>query len=173
MAYKICMPSMGAMMEEGTILSWKVKEGDVVTKGQLLFEFESDKSSFSYESPTDGVMLKILIPEGQKAAVGLGIALLGKPGEDVTAVLTDEPVSGKALSEEEALQPSALDKTATGSRPISEDDRVRVKISPRARKLAEQLKVDISTIQGSGPGGRIESLDVELAVKKGKEATQP
>jgi pyruvate dehydrogenase E2 component (dihydrolipoamide acetyltransferase) len=134
---------MGAMMEEGTILSWKVKEGDPVTKGQLLFEFESDKSAFSYESPSDGVVLKILVPEGQKAAVGLGIALLGEPGEDITDALPADRVP------------------------------VRVKISPRARKLAEQLKLDISTVQGTGPGGRIESLDVERAAKKGEKASQP
>jgi pyruvate dehydrogenase E2 component (dihydrolipoamide acetyltransferase) len=137
MALEICMPSMGATMEEGTILSWKVKEGDCVTKGQVLFEFESDKSAFSYESPSDGVVLKILTPDGQKAAVGLAVALLGAPGENIT--------------EEQAVS-------------------ARVKISPRARKLAEQLRVDISKIKGSGPGGRIESPDVERAAKKGEAA---
>jgi pyruvate dehydrogenase E2 component (dihydrolipoamide acetyltransferase) len=155
MSYKICMPSMGAMMEEGTILSWKVKEGDSVTKGQLLFEFESDKSTFSYESPNDGVVLRILVPEGQKAAVGLGIALLAEPGEDVSDALPAEPAGKEQPSSQHAGVPA------------------RVKISPRARKLAEQLQVDISKLQGSGPGGRIESQDVERAAKKGEGAARP
>jgi pyruvate dehydrogenase E2 component (dihydrolipoamide acetyltransferase) len=169
MASRICMPSMGAMMEEGTILSWKVKEGEAVAKGQPLFEFESDKSSFTYESPNEGAVLKILIPEGQKAAVGQVIALLGEAGEDVAEALPSGP-AGEDIAGALPAEPARAEQPASRQ---EERASARIKISPRARKLAEQLQVDISRVQGSGPGGRIESQDVERAAEKGGPASRP
>ena len=158
MINKILMPSMGATMEEGTIIAWKVSEGDQVKAGDVLLELETDKSTFDFESPCDGVVRKILATEGQDVPVQQLIAIIGdaddeipqewlkanQPAERVQAARSDQPVAAQSFA-----VPSGKSRG--------------IKISPRARKLAEQLGVDISKVIGSGPNGRIESPDVEQA----------
>jgi pyruvate dehydrogenase E2 component (dihydrolipoamide acetyltransferase) len=160
MLRKITMPSMGATMEEGVIVGWKVKEGDAVKAGEILLELESDKSTYEFESPCDGIIRKIIALEGQTVPVQHLIAVIGDGNEPIPA---DWLTQGPSASQ-------SADKTITGvspaasiaSAPAAGQGR-EVKASPRARKLAEKLGVDLKTVTGTGPGGRIESADVEKA----------
>lgn len=152
---------MGATMEEGTIVSWKVKEGDAVKTGQVLLELESDKSVFEYESPCDGLIRKILAKEGETLAVQSTIAVIGDAGDAIPAEwLIATPAAKPAIAAVATIAPTVQAATAG-----AKFDKGGPKISPRARKLAEQLGVDIVKVTGTGPAGRIESADVEKAAK--------
>ena len=162
MLQQIKLPSMGATMEEGTIVSWKVKEGDAVKTGQVLLELESDKSVFEFESPCDGLIRKILAKDGETLAVQSTIAVIGDadtaiPAEWLAAAPAAKPAGASAAT----VAPPPVRASAAGTL----FDKDGPKISPRARKLAEQLGVEIAQIAGSGPGGRIESADVEKAAR--------
>jgi pyruvate dehydrogenase E2 component (dihydrolipoamide acetyltransferase) len=146
---------MGATMEQGTILAWRVSEGDSVSIGTILCELETDKSTFDFESPVSGTVLKLVAQPGTALAVGGTMAVIGKTGEQIPAdwlITSPEPTSAPDLSAaiSEQAQNHSLDSD-------------RVKISPKARKLAKEIGIDISTIKGSGPDGRIESADIERA----------
>lgn len=164
MAQNIKMPSLGATMEEGIIIAWKVKESDTVKSGQVIVELETDKSTFEYESPCDGMVLKIITEAGETVPVNHVIAVIGQPGEEITTDLpTNKIVQNK---NEEAGRADSIVASHSGiSAGEKKDD---VKISPKARKLAESLNVDITTITGSGPGGRIESGDIEKVKDSGR-----
>ena len=162
MLQQIKLPSMGATMEEGTIVSWKVKEGDTVKIGQVLLELESDKSVFEYESPCDGQILKIFAQDGETLAVQSIIAVIG----DACDAIPDEwivaaPVATSATASVAIAAP--ILETATSV--VAMFEKGGPKISPRARKLADELGVNIAKITGTGPGGRIESPDVEKAAQ--------
>jgi pyruvate dehydrogenase E2 component (dihydrolipoamide acetyltransferase) len=159
------MPSLSATMEEGTIVSWRVKEGDRINTGGILAEIESDKSVFEYECPCEGVVRKLLVPEGQSCPVQATIAVVGDEKETIPAewLSPAAAVGAAALSPSPAASPSA----PSAHQPAS-PSKDRVRISPRARKLAEELGVDIANVSGTGPGGRIESSDIENAAREGK-----
>jgi len=162
MLQQIKLPSMGATMEEGTIVSWKVKEGDTVKIGQVLLELESDKSVFEYESPCDGVIRKILAKDGETRPVQSTIAVIGDAGEIIPAEwLIAASAANSATSSVTIVAPTAQTAATTDTK----FDKGGPKISPRARKLADQRGVDISKVTGTGPGGRIESSDVEKTLK--------
>jgi pyruvate dehydrogenase E2 component (dihydrolipoamide acetyltransferase) len=156
MLNEIRIPSMGATMEEGKIVVWRVKEGDRVKPGDVLLEIETDKSVFEVESPCGGVVRRILVPEGETKPVQTLIALVGDPTDDLPA-LTPAQASPRADPGAPVPPPTAEPRAAG---PVND-----VKISPRARKLAEQLGVDIRKVSGSGPEGRIESADIERAAR--------
>ena len=161
MLQQIKLPTMGATMEEGTIVSWKVKEGDSVKTGQLILEFESDKSVFDFECPCDGLVRKILAQEGEVVKVQSVIAIIGDAGEAIPAGwLTVAPPSPSVPAK--VATPMTTDQVPAA---VAKFDKGGPKISPRAKKSAEQLGVDIAKITGTGPGGRIESADVERAAK--------
>ncbi len=178
------MPKMGDTMEEGKILRWIKQEGDQVKRGESLAEVETDKVNIEIESFASGVLRKILVPEGESAPIGAGIALIGAPdeplpvspsGDGSVKVATIETrrdttagaASGKALSEAkgdyQAMQASILSPTA-------ENSQGRIFISPIARRLAEEHHLDYSHIEGTGPNGRIIKLDIEAALAKEQEA---
>ena len=165
MLNKITMPSMGATIEEGTIVVWSLNEGDRVNAGDVLVEIESDKATFDYESPCDGVVRKILVEEGETVPVGQLIAIVGDEGEEIPADWLESAAEESARSSAQVTQAGPQAKEAT--KPAGTG---RVKISPRARKLAEKLGVDVANVTGSGPGGRIESFDIE---KAGKQIGEP
>ncbi len=143
MITKIIMPKLGETMDEGQIGKWLRKEGEKVEKGESLFEVISDKANFEVESPSTGVLRKILAEEGQ-------------------AVPVTKVVGYIADSMEEQL-PEEVTTVTKPSEPVSppSERKKRIKISPLARKLAEQRGIDVSQIEGSGPGGRITKEDVE------------
>ncbi|MCD6169696.1 MAG: 2-oxo acid dehydrogenase subunit E2 [Candidatus Latescibacteria bacterium] len=140
MITRIIMPKLGETMEEGQIGKWLKKEGERVEKGQPLFEVASDKANFEMESPATGFLRKILYEKGQTVPVTKTIGYIADSMEE-------------QLPEETA----AVSETVS-SRPERKN---RIKISPLARRLAEQRGIDISKINGTGPGGRITKEDVE------------
>jgi pyruvate dehydrogenase E2 component (dihydrolipoamide acetyltransferase) len=184
MPIELKMPALSPTMEEGTLAKWLVKEGDTVAAGDLLAEIETDKATMEFEAVDEGTIAKILVAEGtDEVKVGTVIAIITEEGEDAGAAASaptaaKEPVE-KGGGETGAGQPAtptpAPDVKGYGANP-AEDAKIaaatpasapasgggdRVKASPLARRLAEQRGIDLSALQGSGPGGRIVKADLE------------
>jgi pyruvate dehydrogenase E2 component (dihydrolipoamide acetyltransferase) len=147
MATPIAMPKLGLSMKTGTLGKWLKKEGDSVKKGEALVEVMTDKITNKVEAPADGILLKIVSAKGVKLPVGGLMGVIGEAGEDISAVLAAGPVTTEDAP-----------KAAPGG---------KVKISPAARKLAEENGIDYTRISGTGPEGRITREDVERAIEEG------
>ncbi|MBO6896926.1 MAG: pyruvate dehydrogenase complex dihydrolipoamide acetyltransferase [Shimia sp.] len=176
MPIEILMPALSPTMEEGTLAKWLVKEGDDVSSGDLLAEIETDKATMEFEAVEDGVIGKILVPEGSEGvAVNSPIAILLEEGEsasDLGATSTATPEEATE-STPEAAAPSgapAAPTPAAPAAPVAADGN-RIFASPLARRIAANKGLDLSTIQGSGPRGRIVKADVEGATTS--PAAQP
>lgn len=151
-------------MEKGTITEWHKSEGDAVKNGEVLCEVETDKAVMDYEADFDAVLLKIVISDGQSAAVGETIAVYGEEGEDVEDLVPGditevEPTPSASPAAQETLPPGQ--KTVPQVKPESpaESGR-RIKSSPLARKMAADLGIDLSVVHGSGYDGRIIKQDI-------------
>ncbi|WP_084583062.1 pyruvate dehydrogenase complex dihydrolipoamide acetyltransferase [Sphingomonas azotifigens] len=177
MGIEIKMPALSPTMEEGTLAKWLVKEGDTVKSGDLLAEIETDKATMEFEAVDEGVIGKILVAEGtDNVKVGTVIAVIAGEGEDVssaTAAPAPSPTpapapapaaSAAAPTPTPAPAPAAQPAAATGS---------RVKASPLARRIAADKGVELSTVTGSGPNGRIVKADVEGAKPGAAPAAAP
>ena len=181
MPIELKMPALSPTMEEGTLAKWLVKEGDEVKSGDILAEIETDKATMEFEAVDEGKIAKILVPEGTDGVkVGAPIAIMAGEGEAVDASAvpkadTAAPAPPKPAPEPKAdatpkspppqapvETPAAPPQTAAPAR--AEGD--RVKASPLARRLAQAQNIDLSSIQGSGPGGRIVRADIDAAVGK-------
>lgn len=166
MAKYIEMPKLADTMTEGTLVKWRVKEGDKVATGDVVAEVETDKATMEMEAFDDGILHKLLVAAGQKVPCGTPIALLiGKneqPPEDgsLPAVVAKPATVAKAASPVASVAASAV-AHATGSRAATSASGSRVKASPLARKIAAAYGVNLSALRGTGPGGRIVALDVE------------
>jgi len=160
MIREIIMPKLGETMEEGYLISWRKKEGDRVEKGEILFEVMSDKTNFEVESQYSGYLRKILFQPSDKPI----------PVTTVIAYLTDTPDEVLEISEkkEEIKVETKKEETllAETKEEIQENKEERIKISPVARKLAEEYKINIKEIKGTGPDGRIEKSDVLEYIEK-------
>jgi pyruvate dehydrogenase E2 component (dihydrolipoamide acetyltransferase) len=177
MPIELKMPALSPTMEEGTLAKWLVKEGDVVAAGDLLAEIETDKATMEFEAVDEGTIAKILVAEGtDEVKVGTVIALIAGEGEEAGAAASApaaarEPVA-KDGGETGAGQPAQ--EVAAPAAPVAPQPEAdagdRVKASPLARRLAEQRGIDLGSLQGSGPGGRIVKADVDGAAGK---AAQP
>jgi len=151
MATPIAMPKLGLAMKTGTVGKWLKQEGDSVKKGEALVEVMTDKITNKVESPADGILLKIAAAKGTKLPVGGLMGAIGEAGEDISAVLAAGPVTaGDEKPQAKAAAPGG-----------------KVKISPAARKLAEENEIDYTLIGGTGPEGRITREDVEKAIAEG------
>ncbi len=169
---EIQMPKLSDTMTEGTLVSWKKKVGDQVTAGEVLAEIETDKATMEWEASDDGTLTEIFVEEGGKVNVGDKIAFIGEEGEKAAPA---EKSTKEAAPKEEAEKPAAKKETKAepaAAAPAAEakaepaeksDTTGRVKASPLARKIAEEKGVDLSTVTGSGPGGRIVEKDVTSA----------
>jgi pyruvate dehydrogenase E2 component (dihydrolipoamide acetyltransferase) len=155
MAFEFKFPDVGEGITEGTIVKWKVKEGDSVKADQILAEVETDKAVVEIPSPKKGVILKLNHKAGEVINVGEVIAVIGEKGEKVERY-TGSVVGFLPEAEEET-------KTVQKKRVVSKSD-VGVKAAPIVRKLAKVLDVDIYSIKGTGPDGRITEDDVKGAV---------
>lgn len=179
MSKKIQMPALSPTMEEGTLAKWLVKEGDIVSSGDLLAEIETDKATMEFEAVDEGKIAKILVAEGAEGVkVGTVIAIIAEEGEDVSEAAAGsalpamaeaptpkaDPVPAKAEA-----APAAAPKADAVSAPASEG---RVKASPLARRLAEAKGVDLASVTGSGPNGRVVKADLEGAAPAA-EASAP
>jgi pyruvate dehydrogenase E2 component (dihydrolipoamide acetyltransferase) len=152
------MPKLSDTMEEGVLLAWKKHEGDEVQAGEVLAEIETDKAVMDLEAFASGVLRKILVQNGETVPSGTLIGVIGEPEEDITAALTDTIAAAPAggSSTKATTVPSAGPVAATPA-PAQRD---RPMASPRAKVLAAERGVDLSTITGTGPGGRIVEDDV-------------
>ncbi len=159
MAQEILMPKLGLTMAEGSIEEWKFKEGDTVKKGDILFSVATDNLSNDVESEVDGVLLKILLPEGKTAPCEAVIAYIGEAGE----VVAEGCPSSESVAAQAPASASAPAATREPGAPIL--------ASPAAKKLAKEKGVDLALIVGTGPKGRITLEDVEayLAAPKAIE----
>ena len=183
MAQIIDMPKLSDTMTVGTLVKWLKKEGDSVKSGDMLAEVETDKATMELECFFDGTLLKIFSPAGSQVAIGAPLCAVGKPGEVVEAPAGQPaaPAAAPASKEEPKAPAPAPVVTAPTHAPapvaasVSEQSRAvgeRIKISPLAKKLADEKGVDPSTVTGSGPGGRIVRADIEAAAKNPKPAAK-
>jgi pyruvate dehydrogenase E2 component (dihydrolipoamide acetyltransferase) len=170
MAIELKMPALSPTMEEGTLAKWLVKEGDTVASGDILAEIETDKATMEFEAVDEGVVTKILVPEGTDGVkVGTPIALIGGEGEEAAA---PAQAAAPAAEKPAAPAPKAEAPSAPAPAPVEtpaapaqaaaapKADGDRIKASPLARKLAQAQGIDLSALKGSGPGGRIVRADL-------------
>jgi pyruvate dehydrogenase E2 component (dihydrolipoamide acetyltransferase) len=172
MAVEIKMPQLSDTMSAGKILAWKKKEGERVERGDILAEVETDKANLEIECFHPGTLLKVVAPTGTNAKVGEVIAIIGQAGEQVSAPTGAAQTQPAAQAAPVAPAPAAPSPAlAAPPRPVSPTAPAqgafvspdRIKASPLARKVAQQRNIDLATIQGSGPNGRIVRDDVERA----------
>lgn len=171
MATSMVMPQMGYDMHEGKVVRWLKKEGEEVIRGEVIAEIETDKATVEYEAYTGGVMAKIVAEEGVTIPVGGLIAVITSPGEAIPEGILDADTSAAlaaptapATSTAPAETGEAADaddwKLPTPEEAATASNNGEVRASPLARRLAEERGVDLSTITGTGPGGRITEADV-------------
>jgi pyruvate dehydrogenase E2 component (dihydrolipoyllysine-residue acetyltransferase) len=173
MPEKILMMALSPTMETGTLVRWRKKEGDTVASGDILCEVETDKATMDYESASDGMLLKIVVQAGGQAKVGDTIAILGKPGEDFSALLADSrPVAGKSVPAPSSAPAAGTSAPSAARLPAAVQAGTlpaagRVRSSPLARRIAAQRGIDLRSIRGSGPEGRVVRRDLEAAPAAG------
>ena len=174
------MPKMGDTMEEGKIIRWLKQEGDPVKKGDSLAEIETEKVNIEVEAFASGVLRRILVPAGESAAVGAGIALVGAPDEPLPGETSDNgPGTMKPASSPTPVSNTGIEKADNTPKSVpangvyNTNERGRVFISPLARRFAEEHQLDYTKIHGTGPNGRIIKLDVESALTTHPAAASP
>jgi pyruvate dehydrogenase E2 component (dihydrolipoamide acetyltransferase) len=169
MPINVTMPRLSDTMEQGTVVKWHVKVGDKVTSGQVIADIETDKATMEQAAFDDGTIASLLCPEGKQVKVGEVIAVLAEEGESVSAA-----ASGASPTAPRAAAPAAPAATpAAAGRTIVADvkavpveiDGERTRVSPVARRMAEEMGVDLSQVTGSGPGGRVIKRDIVLAAE--------
>lgn len=180
MAEIVKMPKLSDTMTEGVVAEWHKKVGDKVKSGELLAEIETDKATMEFESYQDGVLLHIGVPKGGAAPVDSILAILGKEGEDISALLASAGKSAAAVAEApkapepKASAPASVPAVSAGepvasanaapAKAPSISENGRYKASPLAKRLAQEKGLDIMAIAGSGEGGRVVRRDVESFV---------
>ncbi len=160
MATEVKLPRLGQGMESGTIVRWLKREGDPVRKNEPLYELDTDKVTQEVEAEADGVLVKIVVPEGE-VAVGATIAMIETNGAEAAPVAEEAPVPAADPSAPAAA--SAPAATAPAAVPAPRGAGGRVKASPLARRIARERGVDLASVVGTGPDGRIVAEDVERA----------
>ena len=183
MASRVVMPKLSDTMEEGRILRWLRKEGESIETGQALAEVETDKATVEMESYGNGTILRLVTPEGQFVKVGDVIAIVGQPGEDVSSLLppaggapAQSPAPAAAASAQPAPPPAAAAPAARAVVPPSPGAGApapsgrSLRASPLALRMAAEAGLDLASLQGSGPQGRIVKRDIEAALT---QAPQP
>jgi pyruvate dehydrogenase E2 component (dihydrolipoamide acetyltransferase) len=192
MAQIIGLPKLSPTMEEGVLVRWTKKEGDKVSPGDLVAEVETDKANMDFNIEDDGVLLKLLVKEGDTVKLGAPVAIIGRAGEDVSALVAQAAGAAGAsgvgprasgepekqpVAEPERKQPTtkppAPPSQATGPapkpapKPAAAAPTGKLLASPLAKTLAIELGIDLRNVQGSGPGGRIVERDVREAAQGG------
>ncbi|MEL7640401.1 MAG: dihydrolipoamide acetyltransferase family protein [Solidesulfovibrio sp.] len=155
MSVTVSMPKLGLTMKTGKVSKWLKAEGDAVKKGEALFEVETDKITNTVEAPEDGILYQIVVPAGATVPVGLVLGVIASPGEAPERLEAgqagDAPAGGAAKA---AARPASPATAATPAAPRE------IVASPAAKRLARELGVDLATVAGGGPGGRIREEDV-------------
>ena len=172
MAIEVTMPQLSDTMNEGTILTWRKKEGDKVVRGDALAEVATDKADLEIESFHEGTLLKINSPAGSKVKVGSVIAVIGEAGEVVgaptsnsTPAASPSPVTNPTPTPPVNHQASPTPSPVASSSSDVATSGERIKISPLARNVADTHGIDYSNVHGSGEGGRIVRRDIEMLME--------
>jgi len=169
MAVEILMPALSPTMEEGTLAKWLVKEGDSVSSGDILAEIETDKATMEFEAVDDGIVGKILVAEGTAGVkVNTPIAVLLEEGESADAA--PAPKAAAPAAAPAAATPAPVTAAASPAPAVPKADGARVFASPLARRIAADKGLDLASIKGSGPHGRIVKADVEGSTAAPKAA---
>ena len=163
MAVEVVMPKFGLTMIEGTIQKWFKTEGEPINAGEPLFEVETEKVLYEVEAPAAGTVAKLLYPIEAVVAVGLPVAVIAEPGENVAEVAARYDGGAPAAQAAAASPPPAAESPAPTVASAS-GRREGAPVTPAARKLAEEHKLDLSRVVGTGPGGRITREDVQKAI---------
>ena len=163
MATDVSLPRLGQGMEAGTIVRWLKSEGDTVEKGEPLYELDTDKVTQEVEADASGVVLKILAGEGEEIEVGKRIAVIGEEGEEIAA--EEEPAPRAEEKKPGAPKPEPLPAERIEEPEQQQASRAdgRIKASPLARRIARERSIDLASLTGTGPDGRIVAEDVERA----------
>lgn len=174
MPIAIQLPALSPTMSEGKITKWLKKEGDKVSSGDGIAECETDKSNLEIEATDGGVLLKIVVPAGGMTPVGGVIGWIGKAGEAIPetpapAPAAAAPVAARAVAPVASAVPP---KPVTKAAPVAASTE-RLRVSPLARKMAETQGIDLATVPGSGPNGRIVKRDLEQAMASPAGAKKP
>ncbi len=183
MAQIIEMPKLSDTMTVGTLIKWLKKEGDVIKSGDMLAEVETDKATMELESFFDGTLLKQFAPAGAQVAIGDALCAVGKPGEKVEAPAPKAAPAPAAKADPAPAPAPAPVAAAPAPAPVAAPAPAapsptpaapggRIRISPLARKLAEEKNIDVTRVKGTGPGGRIVRADI-LAAEKNPPAPAP
>src|SRR5467141_747842 len=192
---EIQMPKLSDTMTEGTLVAWKKKKGDKVSTGDVIAEIETDKATMEWESPKDGTLAEIYVEEGGKVNVGDKIAFIGGEGEeapkeeekgkeekpeveeekeeekpDEVKAKEKEP---KKEKKEKAVEAGVSPAPTQPTRPPPQPQEARLKASPVARRIGVELGVDLASVKGTGPEGRVTETDVRAAAKSKIGARQP
>lgn len=192
MISEVVMPQMGADMTEGTLVRWIKHEGDPVERGEIIAEIETDKANVEIEAFEGGIFRKTLASEGDVVAVGEVIALIGDASDDISRytsgggngavndsgqTATTAATAQPAVAPPEPAQPvvasAAPARPAPAAAPADGATPERLRVSPVARRIAEEQGIDVRTLRGSGPDGRIIRRDVEAAVRDGGARQAP
>src|SRR5262245_38429506 len=195
MPVNILMPALSPTMEKGNLAKWLKQEGDTVKSGDVIAEIETDKATMEVEAVDEGVLAKILVPEGtQDIPVNQPIAVIAAEGEDVKAAAAAAPKAAATPAADQASTPKPPAQAAPtpsaappraapaggGEKPVAArggngHDRAGVRIfaSPLARRLAREANLDLASIAGSGPHGRIIERDIRGAVSAGTARQMP
>src|SRR5579864_1124251 len=161
MAFSVVMPALEMAQETGKLLAWRKKEGDRVSKGELLLDIETDKAVVEIEAPADGFLAGIKASEGADIPVGQTIAWIVEAGENPPAdVITAAPSARAGAHAKFEVNQSSRPAPSTSVPPA-----FAAKISPKARRLAKELGVDVGLVQGTGAAGEVLASDVESAAR--------
>jgi len=172
MAETINMPKLGFDMAEGLLVRWVKQVGENINKGDVLAEIETDKATIEVESSASGVVLQLIVDQGTMVPVNAPIAVIGAAGEKVDAAPAAAPQKAEAKADEKPAstpQPTAV-PVAQASAPATSGP---VKASPLAKKIAKDNNVNLASLQGTGPGGRVVRKDVEAALSQPAAVSRP
>ena len=164
------MEALSPTMEEGQLVKWLKGEGDAVAQGDILAEIETDKATMELVARGAGVLRKVFVGEGVAAPVGDVIAIIAAEGEDIAAMVAGLGGGGSPAAEGKTAPPSPATVAPAATPAATPTAPTRVKASPVARRLARDAGLDVATLQGSGPGGRVIKRDVEAAARAAEAA---
>jgi pyruvate dehydrogenase E2 component (dihydrolipoamide acetyltransferase) len=156
MAVSIVMPALEMAQETGKIISWLKREGDSIAKGEALAEIETDKVVLEIEAPADGVLAGVKASAGDVVPVGQTIAWIVAPGEQPPVEAASAAPAARTMTEQPRPAPAPA---------ASREEAPEARVSPKARRMAKELGVDLTKVRGTGPGGTISGEDVEAAAK--------
>lgn len=166
----VVMPRLDPGMQSGKIVEWLKKEGDQVRKGEAILVVEGEKTTFEIEAPDSGVLSKILAQVGNDVQVAESVAIIGESGRTSQSETPSRPVRQEGANQGSMASPQGYvpPEPSSAKVPTTAD---RIVASPAARRLAQEHHVDLATLSGTGPGGRISREDVIAAVEQAPKAT--